>query len=80
MADHPDFYTDGFTVSVSPFGITVTFQRTEPSLEAGTHVDSGEIVARARMSPALAKVLAQGLADSVAQQANIQQTEPRVRH
>lgn len=79
MADYPDLYTDGFAISVSPFGVTLTFQLSQPSLEPGPHVDAGEIVARVRMSPALAKALSQGLNDAVAQQANVQ-VEGTVRH
>jgi hypothetical protein len=81
MADYPDLYTDGFAVSISPFGVTLTFQLSQPSLEPGPHVDAGEIVARVRMSPALARALAQGVADAVAQQSNVQQqAEGNVTH
>ena len=79
MPDHPDIYTDGFAISVGPFGVTITLQLSQPSLEPGPHVDAGEIVARVRMSPALAKALAQGLNDAVAQQANVMPSE-NVRH
>lgn len=80
MTDYPDFYADGVAVSVGPFGVTVTFQLSQPSVEPGPHVDPGEIVARARMSPALARALAQGLNEAVAQQANVQQSEAQVKH
>jgi hypothetical protein len=80
MADYPDFYADGIAVSVGPFGVTVTFQLSQPSLEPGPHVDTGQIVARARMSPALARALAQGLSDAAAQQASVLAAEPTVRH
>lgn len=79
MADYPDLYTDGFAISVSPFGVTLTFQLSQPSLEPGPHVDAGEIVARVRLSPALAQALAQGLNDAISQQANVQ-PEGNVRH
>jgi hypothetical protein len=79
MADYPDLYTDGFAISVSPFGVTLTFQLSQPSLEPGPHVDAGEIVARVRMGPALAQALSQGLNDAIAQQANVQ-PEGGVRH
>jgi hypothetical protein len=78
--DYPDFYADGVAVTVGPFGVTVTFQLSQPSTEPGPHVDEGEIVARARMSPALARALAQGLNEAVAQQGNVQATETTVRH
>ena len=80
MADYPDFYADGISVSIGPFGVTVTFQLSQPSLEPGPHVDTGQIVARARMSPALARALAQGLNDAAAQQANVQGAETTVKH
>jgi hypothetical protein len=80
MPDYPDFYADGVSVSVGPFGVTVTFQLSQPSTEPGPHVDEGAIVARARMSPALAHALAQGLNEAAAQQANVQATETNVRH
>jgi hypothetical protein len=80
MADYPDFYADGIAVSVGPFGVTVTFQLSQPSVEPGPHVDQGDIVARARMSPALAKALAQGLNEAVTQQANVQLSDMQVKH
>lgn len=80
MPDFPDLYTDGFTISVSPFGVTLTFQLSQPSLEPGPHVDAGVIVARVRMSPALANALSQGLGDAVAQQASVQPGDSGVRH
>jgi hypothetical protein len=80
MTDYPDFFADGFSLTVGPFGVVVTFQLSQPTLEPGPHVDPGLIIARARMTPALAKALAQGLNDAVAQQANVQQTESVVKH
>jgi hypothetical protein len=80
MADYPDFYADGIGVSVSPFGLTVTFQLTQPSLEPGARVEASEIVGRVRMTPALAKVLAQGLNDALNQLANLQPPETKVQH
>lgn len=68
MTDHPDFYTDGVAVSVGPFGITITFQLSQPSTEVGPHVDPNEIVGRVRMSVALARVIGQALLDAAAQQ------------
>ncbi len=80
MVDYPDFFADGFSLTVGPFGVVVTFQLTQPTLEPGPHVDPGVVIARARMTPALAKALAQGLHDAVAQQATVQQAETTVRH
>lgn len=78
MADFPDFFADGFSITVGPFGVVITYQLSQPTLEPGPHVDPGIVVARARMTPALAKALAQGLNDAVAQQGNVQQGETKV--
>jgi hypothetical protein len=78
MADFPDFFADGFSITVGPFGVVITYQLSQPTLEPGPHVDPGIVVARARMTPALAKALAQGLNEAVAQQGNVQQGETKV--
>ena len=78
MADFPDFFTDGFSITVGPFGVVITYQLSQPTLEPGPHVDPGIVVARARMTPALANALAQGLNEAVAQQGNVQQGETKV--
>jgi hypothetical protein len=75
MADYPDIYADGVGIGIGAFGVTVTFQLSQPTMEVGPHVDPSDIVCRVRMTPALAKVLAQGLNDALAQQANVQQAE-----
>ena len=80
MVDYPDFFADGFSLTVGPFGVVITFQLSQPTLEPGPHVDAGIVIARARMTPALAKALAQGLNDSVAQQGNVQPSDGTVRH
>jgi hypothetical protein len=80
MTDYPDYFTDGFSLTVGPFGVTITFQLSQPTLEPGPHVDPGQIVARARMSPALARALAQGLTEAVAQQSTVQHPETTVKH
>jgi len=80
MVDYPDFFADGFSLTVGPFGVVITFQLSQPTLEPGPHVDEGIVIARARMTPALAKALAQGLNDAVAQQGNVQPGETTVRH
>lgn len=66
MADYPDIYVDGFSVTVGPGGCTLTLRRTQPTGEPGTHQDPGEIVGRVRMSPFIMKALAQALAQAVA--------------
>ena len=79
MADYPDLYTDGVAVSVGPFGVTITFQLSQPSIEPGPHIDVSEIVARVRMGHELARGLAQNLNDAVAQQMSVQQAT-QVKH
>lgn len=74
MADYPDVYADGMGVSVGPFGLTVTFQLSQPTMEPGPHIDPSTIVCRVRMSAPLAKVLGQAINDALAQQANVQQS------
>jgi len=61
MADYPDIYADGFSVTAGPFGVTLTLQRSEPMLVAGAHEDPSAIVGRIRMSPNLAKAIADGM-------------------
>jgi len=69
MADYPDVYADGVAITTHQFGLTVTFQLSQPNLDVvGPHVDPKEIVCRVRMGAPLAKVLAQGLNDGLAQQ------------
>lgn len=57
MADYPDIYADGFSVTVGPFGVTLTLVRSQPTGEPGPHQEPAEIVARIRLSPALAKTI-----------------------
>ena len=79
MTDYPDLYADGVAVSVGPFGVTVTFQLSQPSVEPGAHIDVSEIVARVRMGHELARGLAQNLNEAIAQQMSVQQTT-QVKH
>jgi len=51
MADYADVYADGMGVSVGPFGLTVTFQLSQPTMEPGPHIDPSTIVCRVRISP-----------------------------
>lgn len=77
MADYPDIYVDGFAIGIGPFGVTVTFQRSDPPITPGAS-DKNEIVGRVRMTPAFAKALAQALNDSLTQQVNVQ-PEPKLK-
>jgi hypothetical protein len=61
MADYPDIYADGFSLTAGPFGATLTLVRTQPTGDPGPHEDPVEIVARVRMSPNLAKAVGEAL-------------------
>jgi hypothetical protein len=66
MADYPDIYADGFSVTAGQFGVTVTLTRSEPTGEAGPHEDPREVVGRIRLSPQLAKAVADALGKTLA--------------
>ncbi len=66
MHEYPDIYADGYSLSVGPFGCTLTLLRSEPPLDSrGPQVPS-EIVARLRLSAPLATAVAEALARAVA--------------
>lgn len=58
MADHPDIYADGFSVTAGPFGVTLTLRRSEPTGKPGQHEDPSVIVARIRLAHNTAKAIA----------------------
>jgi len=60
MADYPDIYADGFSLTAGPFGVTLTLTRSDPTLEPGPHQDVSEIVARVRLSQPLARAIVEG--------------------
>jgi hypothetical protein len=66
MADYPDIYADGFSVTAGRFGVTVTLTRSDPTGEAGSHEDPREVVGRVRLSPQLAKAFADALTKTLA--------------
>ena len=66
MADYPDVYADGFSISGGPFGITVTLLRSEPTGQPGAHEEPTVIVARVRLNPALAQAIATALSQTLA--------------
>ena len=41
MADFPDIYADGFSVSAGRFGVTLTLTRSEPTGEPGARCVHG---------------------------------------
>jgi hypothetical protein len=59
MADHPDVYADGITITVNPAGITLSFTRSEPATPGVSDAATIEIAARVR----LARPMAEGLRD-----------------
>lgn len=75
MADIPDIYADGVGVSIGPFGVTITLQRSQPGGEVGV-ITPDEVVGRVRLSTALARALARSLTDALAQS----QEPPNVKH
>ncbi len=72
MADYPDIYADGFSLTAGPFGVTLTLTRTEPTLEPGAHQDAGQIVGRVRISQPLARAIVEGFAQVAAAAAGAQ--------
>lgn len=72
MADYPDIYADGFSLTAGPFGVTLTLTRTEPTTEPGPHEEQGQIVGRVRLSPALAKAIADAFGQVATASAQVQ--------
>lgn len=54
----PDFYADSINVASGPYGYALTFLLTEPNPGEGEAV---RVVGRLRLSPELAKALAEAL-------------------
>lgn len=57
MADHPDVYADGLTITVNPLGIALTFTRTEPATPGVNEDASVVIAARVRLSRSMAEAV-----------------------
>ena len=53
----PEFYADAFQVTTSPFGVNMTFSLRDPHPSPGK-LDPGIEIARVRMSPEHAKIVA----------------------
>ncbi len=73
MADYPDVFADGFSISANPLAVTLTLTRSEPTGEPGVHEEPRSIVARVRLSPGMAAGL--GAALSQASTARVQRPE-----
>jgi hypothetical protein len=81
VTDYPDLYADGFSITAGPFGVTLTLTRTVPTGEPGAHEEPIEIVGRVRLSPALAKAVADAFQQVAAAAAQAgQQTGTTVTH
>lgn len=65
MTDYPDIYADGFSLTTGRFGVTLTLLRSDPSGEPGVHDDARHIVGRIRLSPNLAKAIAESMGKSL---------------
>lgn len=67
MADDPtipDVFGDGVSVGTGPYGVTLTFFRSEPLRPPGDPGIPGRIVGHVRLSPELAKALAESITRS----------------
>ena len=64
MADHPDVFADGFSISANPLAVTLTLTRSEPTGEPGVHEEPRSIVARVRLSPGMAGRLGSALSQA----------------
>jgi hypothetical protein len=80
MADHPDIYADGFNITMSTFGVTITLIRSEPGGEAGPHEQPTVIVGRIRLSPQLAMALSEQLTQAMAGSAPVVVPGAQKRH
>lgn len=80
MADYPDIYADGFSLTAGPFGVTMTLNRSMPTGEPGPHQEPVEIVARIRLSVALAKAISDAFAEVSAASAQAVQTVSDKKH
>jgi len=69
MADYPDVYADGFTISISPVGITFTFTRSEPAIPGVNETATQVPVSRVRCS----RPFAEGIRDLLVQALAAQQ-------
>lgn len=64
MADYPDVFADGFSISANPLAITLTLTRSDPTGEPGVHEEPRSIVARVRLSPGMAAALGDALSEA----------------
>jgi hypothetical protein len=74
--DYPDFFADGFSLTAGPFGTVLTLTQTQPTGEPGNHQDPTEIVGRVRLTPPLAKAIADAFTQIAAQAAAMNSQQP----
>lgn len=60
-----DTFTDSFSSSISPGGVTLTFSRSLPTGEPGARVEPFETVVRLRMSREFAKLMCETVSENL---------------
>lgn len=80
MADYPDVYADGFSLTSSAFGLGITFTMTDPPLVESSGVVPVIPVVRVRLSRELAQQLVELLSRSLAKPAPQPTTESTTKH
>ena len=80
MTDYPDIYAHGFSLTTGRFGVTLTLLRSDPSGEPGVHDDARHIVGRVRLSPNLAKAIAETMGNSLVAASQGASTEKSTTH
>jgi hypothetical protein len=79
MADYPDVYADGFSLSGGVYGLTLTFTLSQPTGEPGAHEEPTSPVVRVRLGRELARTLMDTLGQMLAASGQ-PQTSSTVRH
>ena len=57
MADYPDLYADGLTITINPAGVALTFTRTDPAVPGVNEEGHLVITGRVRMSRSVAEAV-----------------------
>jgi hypothetical protein len=79
MADHPDVYADGITVTISPINVVISFTRTDPEVP-GVSPAGKLVVARIRLHPVVAQGLVDVLRQAMAAQAKGKEETQTISH
>jgi len=80
VAEYPDVYADGFSISAGQFGVTLTLSVSDPTGEPGPHEEPSHPVARIRMSMALAEELTKMIGLTVSQSKSGQPSSQTTKH